>query len=74
MCTGCFNDYYVKFTLGRLLAVRKIDHGTISWWPTMCPAYQDWYKRLYPGKKPVARGTVPSSVHDLHYIEPVQDV
>ena len=51
MCKGCFNDYYLKCTLDRLLAVRKIDHGTISWWPTMCPAYQEWYKRLYPGKK-----------------------
>ena len=50
MCTGCFNDYYLKCTLDRLFAIRKIDHGTISWWPTMCPAYQEWYKRLYPGK------------------------
>ena len=50
MCTGCFNDYYLKCTLDRLLAVRKIDHGTISWWPTMCPAYRDWYNILYPGK------------------------
>ena len=50
MCTGCFNDYYLKCTLDRLLAIRKIDHGTISWWPTMCPAYQEWFKRLYPGK------------------------
>ena len=50
MCTGCFSDYYLKCTLGRLLAVRRVDHGTISWWPTMCPAYQSWFERLYPGK------------------------
>ena len=50
MCTGCFNDYYLKCTLDRLFAIRKIDHGTISWWPTLCPAYQEWYKQLYPGK------------------------
>ena len=50
MCAGCFNDYYLKCTLDRLLAVKKVDHGTISWWPTMCPSYQTWFKRLYPGK------------------------
>ncbi len=50
MCAGCFNDYYLKCTLDRWFAIRKIDHGTISWWPTTCPAYQAWYKRLYPGK------------------------
>jgi hypothetical protein len=30
MCAGCFNDYYLKCTLDRWFAVRKIDHGTIS--------------------------------------------
>ena len=50
MCTGCINDYYLKCTLDRLLAVRKIDHGTTSWCPAMCPAYQERYKILYPGK------------------------
>ena len=50
MCAGCFSDYYLKCTLDRLLAVRRVDHGTISWWPTMCPAYQSWFERLYPGK------------------------
>ena len=54
MCKGCFNDYYLKCTLDRLLAARTIDHGTISWWPTMCPADQEWCKRLYLGKN-VAR-------------------
>ena len=49
-CSGCFDDYYLKCTLDRLIAVRNIDHGTISWWPTECPAYQKWYKRLYPTK------------------------
>ena len=48
MCTGCFSDYYLKCTLDRWFAVRTIDHGTISWWPLACPAYQTWYKRLYP--------------------------
>ena len=46
MCTGCFNDDYLKCTLDRWFAVRNIDHGTISWWPLMCPAYQAWYKRI----------------------------
>jgi len=32
----------------RLFAVRKIDHGTISWWPVNCPAYGDWIRLLYP--------------------------
>ena len=50
ICTGCFNDYYPKCTLDRLFAVRNIDHGTISWWPPTCPAYERWFKRLYPGK------------------------
>jgi hypothetical protein len=50
MCAGCFNVYYLKCTLDRLFAVRNIDHGTISWWPLTCPAYQAWYERLYPGK------------------------
>ena len=51
MCSGCFNDYYLKCSLDRLFAVRNIDHGTISWWPAECPAYQKWYERLYPTKK-----------------------
>ena len=28
-CTGCFSDYYLKCTLGRLLAVRRVDHGCV---------------------------------------------
>ena len=48
--SGCFSHYYLKCTLDRVLAVRKIDHGTISWWPTDCPAYLDWYQLLYPGR------------------------
>ena len=31
-------------------------------------------QKIVPWQKLVARGKVPSSVHDLHYIEPVQDV
>ena len=39
-----------KNGVDRWFTVRKIDHGTISWWPLMCPAYQTWYERLYPEK------------------------
>lgn len=49
-CAGCFNHYYLKCSLDRVFAVRKIDHGTIGWWPTECPAYLDWYKLLYPDR------------------------
>ena len=31
-------------------------------------------RKIIPWQKLVARGTVQSSVRDLHYIEPVQDV
>ena len=31
-------------------------------------------RTIVPRQKLVALGKVPSSVHDLHYIEPVQDV
>ena len=50
ICTGCFSDCFLKCTLDRWFAVRTIDHGTISWWPLACPAYRNWYKRLYPGR------------------------
>jgi len=41
--SGAFNHYYLKCCLDRLFAVRKIDHGTIGWWPTDCPSYIAWY-------------------------------
>jgi hypothetical protein len=49
-CAGCFGHYYLKFSLDRVFAVRKLDPGTISWWPTECPAYLTWYKLLYPAR------------------------
>ena len=54
-CKGVVHHYYVKCTLDRLLAVRDIDHGTISWWPTDCPAYTHWYDTLYPNRCSRAR-------------------
>ena len=43
LCKGAMADYYMKCCLDRLIAVRCIDHGTISWWPTGCPSYIAWY-------------------------------
>ena len=54
-CTGVFDHYYLKCCLDRLLAVRDIDHGTISWWPTECPSYRYWYDILYPNRCSRAR-------------------
>ena len=47
---GAFGHYYMKCCLDRLIAVREIDHGTISWWPTECPSYRKWYEILYPDR------------------------
>ena len=49
-CSGSFNHYYLKCTLDRAFAVRTFNTGTISWWPTECPAYVSWYKLLYPDR------------------------
>lgn len=49
-CKGVFDHYYLKCCLDRLFAVRKIDHGTISWWPVECPSYVYWYGILYPNR------------------------
>ena len=49
-CTGSFNHYYLKCTLDRAFAVRTFSTGTVSWWPTECPAYKDWYELLYPDR------------------------
>ena len=46
--SGAFGHYVMKCCLDRLFAVKPICHGTISWWPTECPSYKDWYKILYP--------------------------
>ena len=46
--SGAFGHYYMKCCLDRLFSVRRICHGTISWWPTECPSYKKWYKILYP--------------------------
>ena len=54
-CKGALNHYYLKCTLGRLFAVRDIDHGSISWWPTDCPSYVKWYGALYPNRCSRAR-------------------
>ena len=51
ICTGAMSHYYMKCSLDRWFAVRKIDHGTISWWPTQCPSYKAWYKELYDASK-----------------------
>ena len=48
--SGAFSHYYMKCCLDRLMAVRKIDYGTISWWPTECPSYIKWYRILYPNR------------------------
>ena len=50
-CSGAFAHYYMKCCLDRLFAVRHIDHGTISWWPSECPSYKQWYKLLFTKKK-----------------------
>ena len=50
-CAGAFGHYYMKCCLDRLFAVRKVDHGSISWWPTECPSYRTWYKDLYVNSK-----------------------
>ena len=47
-CSGTFGHYYMKCCLDRLFAVKRIDHGTISWWPTECPSYVKWYRLLFP--------------------------
>jgi len=49
-CAGCFNHYYLKCALDRAFAVRAFSPATISWWPTECPAYLNWYKLLYPDR------------------------
>ena len=49
-CAGCFNHYYLKCSLDRTFAVRAFSPATISWWPTECPAYLNWYKLLYPDR------------------------
>ena len=38
------------------------------------PRLSSLVEKIVPWQKLVARGKVPSSVHDLHYIEPIQDV
>ena len=43
--------YYMKCCLDQLFATGNINHGTISWWPTQCPAYTTWYKELYAESK-----------------------
>ena len=50
ICSGCFNQYYLKCCLDRAFAVRTFDPATISWWPPECPAYRHWYKLLYPDR------------------------
>ena len=50
-----FNHYYLKCTWDRLFAVRDIDHGSISWWPTDFKAYVHWYGVLYPNRCSRAR-------------------
>ena len=49
-CSGCFDHYYLKCSLDRAFAVRTFSPATISWWPTECPAYRQWYKLLYPDR------------------------
>ena len=49
-CTGCFGHYYLKCSLDRAFAVRTFSPATISWWPTQCPSYVNWYKLLYPNR------------------------
>ena len=49
--SGAFGHYYMKCCLDRLLAVRQICHGTISWWPTECPSYRKWYRILCPKQR-----------------------
>ena len=49
--SGAFGHYYMKCCLDRLFSVRQMCHGTISWWPTECPAYKKWYRILYPHQR-----------------------
>ena len=49
-CSGCFNHYYLKCSLDRAFAVRTFSSATISWWPTECPSYLNWYKLIYPNR------------------------
>ena len=49
--SGAFGHYYMKCCLDRLFSVREICHGTISWWPTECPAYRKWFRILYPKQR-----------------------
>ena len=49
-CAGCFSHYYLKCSLDRAFAVRAFSPATISWWPTECPAYLNWYRLLYPNR------------------------
>ena len=45
--SGAFGHYYMKCCLDRLFSVKQICHGTISWWPTECSSYEEWYTILY---------------------------
>ena len=49
-CSGFFDHYYLKCSLDRAFAVRTFSPSTISWWPTECPAYQQWHQQLYPDR------------------------
>ena len=46
-CSGVFGHYYMKCCLDRLFAVKHINTGIVSWWPTLCPSYRNWYKKLH---------------------------
>ena len=50
-CTGVFGHYYMKCCLDRLFAVKQINAGIISWWPTQCSSYRTWYDKLYANSK-----------------------
>ena len=46
--SGAVGHYRMKCCIDRLLSVKQICNGTISWWPTECPSYEQWYTILYP--------------------------
>ena len=48
--SGICAHYMHKCALDRVFSVRRIDPGTVSWWPTRCPSYIDAYKKLWPNR------------------------
>ena len=52
---GMFAEYMHKCVLDRILSVKAIDAGTVSWWPTECKAYVNAYAKLWKNGVPKAQ-------------------